>query len=226
LTLDSKRLEWRYDRKDEKRRERRDVGDDMLERFLRFADGEVQPNEILAFAKSFGVFHHSRASVSRGFDEIERWRETARDFGAILNCAADCRQRRVDLGTDRWKRVRRLAAWEAGAVIPQLLPAMVADAAEAVVLPSVRLTLQGGVGRGFRLHLGGVDFRGALCAEMLRELQGRERAMFPCAGCGNLHQPRGQSGRRSFCAVCRADGAPVRFAKRDHRERLKLARPR
>ncbi|MCL4685507.1 hypothetical protein KJ059_12245 [Myxococcota bacterium] len=210
----------------------KDARGDMLERFLSFADPRVGPARIAAFARRFGVFHHhGKPGAPRGHDVVRRWRDEARLYSAILAGAADLRDGLVRDDASHWPALADATGREvptgAGFLAVVRFSVLVQDAVQRFVVPHVPVTVATGVDQsGWRLSLrfGGGSLRGALCAEVLRELQGRERRQVACDGCGDLHAPRGQAGRRSFCRACHASGAPVRFAKRDLAARRARAR--
>jgi hypothetical protein len=104
------------------------------------------------------------------------------------------------------------------------------------VVPNVRLytsvavgpRLSGVLENRISVSLGGGGLRGALCAEMLLEIQGREREMVKCASCMGWFRPdRSHGARRAFCSgpQCGRQAA-VRFSMRDMRARQRAAASR
>jgi hypothetical protein len=226
VALDGPRLRWRYGPPGLASTKRRATRG-LLERFIRLADPRVRPERIEAFARTAGVFHHERGpGPGAGVDSIDKWRETARFFGAIVGAGADLRAGRWLPAEPHWQHLARALDFdlEAAANRRGLLMLAYRTAIHLYVLPSVELQAVVRSDGTVSIQLGGGSLLGALAGELLRMLQGQERELSACAACGDLHQPRGQAGRRSFCTACRASGAPVRLAKRDLASRRARAR--
>jgi len=78
---------------------------------------------------------------------------------------------------------------------------------------------------GFTMGVRCNSLASALASALLYAVLGAEGAPAFCASCGNPHSPdrRTTAGRRSFCKRCRQDGAPLRLASADYRERRREA---
>jgi len=234
VALDGSRLRWRYaplgrapDSSRWPTRVCHAPPDGFVERFLSLGDSRVRPERIEAFARSFGVFHHrGKPGAASGADSLANWRELAQVYSAIVAAGAELRAGHARPAAPHWQR---LAAALGGDLLALPMPwgwrftSVLKASLDRFVSPHVELQTTVESGGLVRVHLGGGSLRGALAGELLRALQGAERELVPCAACGDLHAPRGQAGRRSFCSPCRQSGAPVRLAKRDVAQRRKRA---
>jgi hypothetical protein len=235
LSEDGSRLSWSYGGalKGE-RGSKLVVRRDMLERFIALAglraDEPVARRRVLSLARSFGPLHLHGKPWADGYDDVAGWLREARIYRAILSISQDFRSG-LRRGSDQWGPIARSLGYP--------MPTDATDAAtllsaslHAFVVPNVRLYTS--VSASLRLanrisvSLGGGGLRGALSAEMLLEVQGRERGMVECSSCRGWFSPtRATGGRRAFCSAPTCGrAAAVRFSMRDMRARRKAATPR
>jgi hypothetical protein len=206
----------------------------LLAEFLELAPREVPAESIAAYARRFGVFHHhGRGDLEdgEGYDDCQRWRAQAQLYSAALTAAADIREGVGRPGLGHWV----LLAKALGRPLPSTGPAAaltLLDFVSKEVTPHVRLFVgsgrfeAGAPRKPLLVTVGGADLLGALCSELLAELQGGAPRLVLCDGCGRRPVPRRQSGRRAFCSACQQRGVPVQAAKRDataRRERFRQA---
>jgi putative ATPase subunit gpP of terminase len=245
-----------------------DLGEELLERFVRLADASA--DEIAGFARRWGLlgshdlgnypdlldraedsYDHVAAGLTlltqwrrHGREPLAAWRCWSQHAGALLRVSDELRHGRVgrprDVAmvcrpsptADTWPDVAGLQPWwlrrpDHAPPAPtlrnhrELVEVFVARWITAGhVRPMLRWTA-----KEHTVELSGRGLLGALAANLLAAVHGTT-SLAVCSGCSGLYLPTRtpRNTQRHFCGPCRANGEPLRYAKRDSRARAQARR--
>jgi len=222
-------------------------GSGLLWEFVALADEAGDDEVILKFARDWGVLgvcrhrqpnYHPRYEQSagrkalvwcvprggfgfKGREPLATWRKIAQDLGTLIQLAAKVAH--GDPGDDEdWLRLdtapETLRAWGSG--LPPRRERLATWLNHQLILSNSRVSLRWSDPVP-ELRLVGHGLYAALIQQLVLEVS-RAVDLFVCAECGKPDKGgRRYKRRRKFCDVCRGNGAPLRQAQRDCRDRKK-----